>query len=75
MAELATELSPETPELTIVIASVNGLGVLEPTLEAIDALPERDRIEVIIVETLGLTTRARLASRRMAVSSLPSGER
>lgn len=57
----------ETPELTIVVASVNGLSVLEPTLDSIDALPERDRIEVIVVETLGGATRDHLLGRQRPV--------
>jgi len=57
----------ETPELTIVVASVNGLSVLEPTLDSIDALPERDRIEVIVVETLGGATRDHLLGRHRPV--------
>jgi hypothetical protein len=48
------------PELTVVIASVNGWHVLKPTLDALDALPERDRLEVVVVETVGGETRERL---------------
>ena len=57
----------ETPELTVVIASVNGWHVLGPTLDGLDALPERGRMEVIVVEALGGETRARLAGRRAPV--------
>ncbi len=51
------------PDLTVVVASVNGLDVLRPTLDALDALPERDRIEVVVVETIGAAIRSHLASR------------
>ncbi len=63
MQTLATTTSRRAPDLSVVIASVNGLGVLEPTLDALDALPERQRTEVIVVETLGSETRLALASR------------
>jgi len=53
----------EPPELTVVVASVNGRHVLEPTLDALDALPERGRMEVIVVETLGGPTRAHVRGR------------
>ena len=42
-----------SPSLSIVIASVNGREVLAPTLAAIDALAERPRIEVVVVEAVG----------------------
>jgi hypothetical protein len=67
MSELAPSLQDGTPELSVVIASVNGWDVLEPTLNALDELPERDRTEVIVVETLGSATRARLRDRRQPV--------
>jgi hypothetical protein len=51
------------PELSVIVASVNGWHVLEPTLEALDAQPERDRMEVIVVETLGGDVRRRLRER------------
>ncbi len=54
-------------ELSVIIASVNGLDVLEATLDALDALPERDQTEVIVVETLGKSTRKRLESRSKPV--------
>src|SRR4051812_41164394 len=41
------------PDLSVVIASVNGWDVLEPTLRALDAQPERPYMEVIVVETVG----------------------
>jgi hypothetical protein len=57
----------EVPELSVVVASVNGWEVLGPTLEALDAQPERARMEVIVVETLGGAVRERLRVRRPAV--------
>jgi hypothetical protein len=50
----------ETPALSVVVASVNGWDVLGPTLDALDAQPERDRIEVIVVEAVGEPVRMRL---------------
>lgn len=41
----------DTPQLSIVIAAVNGLDCLRRTIESIDRLPERSRIEVVLVET------------------------
>ena len=72
MSELLVSPHLETPDLTVVIASVNGRSVLEPTLDAIDALPERDRIEVIVVETVGGATRECLQSRSRAVRVIDS---
>jgi hypothetical protein len=57
----------DTPELSVVIASVNGWYVLGPTLEALDALPERPRIEVIVVEAAGGETRAQVVAHRPEV--------
>lgn len=37
------------PALSAVIASVNGWGLLNQTLDALDRLPERSRMEVIVV--------------------------
>ncbi len=62
----------ENPELTIVIASVNGLDVLQPTLDALDALPERDGTEVIVVETVGGETREMLRQRKRPVVVIES---
>jgi hypothetical protein len=57
----------DEPELTVVIASVNGWHVLGPTLDALDELPERDRTEVIVVEAVGGATQRRLRGRRPGV--------
>lgn len=67
MPEVEIRVQDETPDLTVVIASVNGRHVLEPTLDALDDLPERDGIEVIVVETLGGKTRQRLRDRARPV--------
>ncbi|MCA1684709.1 MAG: glycosyl transferase, partial [Planctomycetia bacterium] len=72
MPEITPSQPDETPELTVVIASVNGWKVLGPTLDALDALPERDRTEVVVVEALGGETRDRLRDRRRPVVVLES---
>jgi hypothetical protein len=51
----------------VVIASVNGWEMLEPTLDAIDAQPERSLMEVIVVESVGDEVRQRLRDRWPAV--------
>ncbi|MBV8383472.1 MAG: glycosyltransferase, partial [Planctomycetaceae bacterium] len=65
---------PETdiPDLSVVVASVNGWDVLVPTLEALDAQPGRDRIEVIVVDALGGEARQRLRARRPRVELIES---
>jgi hypothetical protein len=60
------------PELSVVVASVSGWDVLEPTLRALDAQPERDRMEVIVVEARGGATRQRLRDHRPAVVLIES---
>lgn len=70
MQRLATqERAPRlgVPDLSVVIASVNGWDVLEPTLAALDDQPERDYMEVIVVETVGEEVRERLRQREPAV--------
>jgi hypothetical protein len=59
-------------ELSVVVASVNGWDLLEPTLRALDAQPERDRMEVIVVEARGGAVRARLRGWRPAVVLIES---
>jgi hypothetical protein len=68
---LSTKRDTET-ELTVVIASVNGWHVLGPTLDALDELPERDRIEVIVVEAAGGDTCEQARARRPAVRVVES---
>ena len=40
----------QTPRLSVVIASVNGLGCIVECLERLEALPERDQIEVLVLD-------------------------
>ena len=56
-----------TPALSVVIASVSGWEMLEPTLRALDAQPDRDRMEVIVVEAIGGETRRLLSEHRPPV--------
>src|SRR5438105_1417568 len=70
MRELAAPVVDDlekAPALSVVVASVNGWDVLEPTLRALDAQPERDRMEVIVVEACGGAVRERLRGHRPAV--------
>lgn len=62
---------PGAPALSVVIASVNGWDLLGPTLGALDAQPERDRIEVIVIDAVGGDTRDRLLGHRPAVEVIP----
>jgi hypothetical protein len=55
-----------------VVASVNGWDVLEPTLRALDVQPERDRMEVIVVDTVGGEVRERLRHHRPSVVLIES---
>jgi Glycosyl transferase family 2 len=59
--------SVDAPALSVVIASVNGWDLLEPTLRALDAQPERSRMEVIVVEAVGGSTRQALLDHRPRV--------
>jgi hypothetical protein len=52
-----------SPVLSVVIASVNGWDVLGPTLDALDAQPERGWMEIIVVDAVGGETREHLRSR------------
>lgn len=67
----APPVATAAPALSVVIASVNGWDLLGPTLASIDALPERDRIEVIVVECLGGPTRERLRAHEPRVRVVP----
>lgn len=67
LAPTAERKSTGVADLSVVIASVNGWDVLEPTLEALDAQPERGRMEVIVVEAIGGEVRERLRAHRPAV--------
>jgi hypothetical protein len=63
------------PALSVVLASVNGWDVLEPTLAALDAQPERPRMELIVVDRVGGQTRSALQAHRPAVQLIPVDER
>ncbi len=52
-----------TPVLSVVIASVNGWDALGPTLDALDAQPERPRMEVVVIDAVGGMTRERVRER------------
>ncbi|MBI3698041.1 MAG: glycosyltransferase, partial [Acidobacteria bacterium] len=39
-----------TPRLSVVIASVNGLGSILECLEKLEALPERDQMEILVLD-------------------------
>jgi hypothetical protein len=65
----------EAPGLSIVIASVNGWSMLEPTLRTLDALPERSRIEIIVVEAVGGSTRQALLDHRPKVEVIAIKEK
>lgn len=66
---------PEVPALSVVLASVNGWEVLEPTLKALDAQPERATMEVIVVEARGGATRDRVQAHQPPVTLIPVDER
>lgn len=55
------------PDLSVVVASVNGWEVLELTLQSLDSQPERSRMEVIVVEAAGGGVRERLRAHRPEV--------
>lgn len=63
----ARKSSTAAPAISIVIASVNGWDVLGPTLDSIDRLPERDRLEVLVVEPENGDVRSRLRERSKRV--------
>jgi hypothetical protein len=73
MSTLAARV--EAPILSVVVASVNGWPVLGPTLRALDALPERARMEVIVVDVVGGETRKRLQAHQPAVVLIEVAER
>lgn len=72
---MTTEVRGRGPELSVVIASVNGWGVLGPTLDAIDELPERERLEVVVVDCLGGSVRKKLGERACEVVVVESDRR
>jgi hypothetical protein len=72
MATITVRLESETPLLSVIIASVNGWEVLGPTLQSLDALPERPKMQVIVVDAAGSATRERLAAHQPAVELIPA---
>lgn len=69
--QLARTSAQPPAKLSVVIASVNGWPLLEKTLRSIDELPERDDIEIIVVDAVGGETRRRLEEHEPAVVLLP----
>lgn len=61
------------PDLSVVVASVNGWEVLEPTLKALDSQPERAFMEVVVVDAVGGETRARLRAHQPPVEVIEAG--
>lgn len=55
------------PDLSVVVASVNGWEVLEATLQSLDAQPERPSMEIIVVEAVGGSVRERLRAHQPEV--------
>ena len=64
-----------TPALSVVVASVNGWEMLGPTLRALDAQPERPRMEVIVVEAVGGETLRALLEHRPGVEVIAVDEK
>ncbi len=69
------ETSAHAPRLSVVIASVNGWSVLEPTLRALDAQPERDTMQIVVVDVVGGATRERIRSHQPPVDCVAVEER
>jgi len=63
------------PVLSVVIASVNGWEMLEPTLRALDAQPERSRMQILVVEAVGGATRRALLDHRPRVEVIAVDEK
>ena len=76
-APIATDAdtSPDAPTLSVVVASVNGWAMLGPTLRALDAQPERARMEVVVVDAVGGATRAALLAHQPAVAVVAVDEK
>ena len=66
----------ETPELTVVIPSVNGLGDLQGCLEAVERLRNSIRLEVLVVDRIGgdVPETVRRLFPQMTVLSVPADE-
>ena len=63
------------PELSVVVASVNGWSTLGPTLRSIDEQPGRDRIEVVVVDKVGGATRDQILAHRPPVALVAVDDR
>ncbi|GAC1336426.1 MAG: hypothetical protein NVSMB14_04040 [Isosphaeraceae bacterium] len=63
-----------TPELSVVIASVNGWETLKATLDALDAQPERARMEIVVVDRLGGAIRENIRARSPQVNLIEVNE-
>src|SRR5579859_768244 len=63
------------PALSVVVASVNGWNLLEPTLRSLDALPERSQMQIIVVDRAGKATREKLRVREPSVELVETDER
>ena len=61
------------PSLSIVIAAVNGPAVLDQTLQAIERLPEKEQLEVLVVVTPESNVDGVLAKRHVACRAVPGG--
>ncbi|HEV3120491.1 MAG TPA: glycosyl transferase, partial [Isosphaeraceae bacterium] len=66
---------PANPSLSVVVASVNGWDLLEPTLRSLDALPERSQMQIIVVDRAGSATREKLRAREPSVELVETDER
>ncbi len=56
------------PKLSVVIASVNGLPSILECLESLEALPERDQMEILVLDRCGRETAQTIAQRFPRVS-------
>ena len=63
-----------SPKLSVVIASVNGLPSIVECLESLEALPERDQMEILVLDRCGHETAQTIAQRFPRVS-LHAGRR
>jgi hypothetical protein len=63
-----------SPALSVVVASVNGWDLLEPTLRSIDSLPERPEMQVIVVDRTGGSTREKLRAHQPRVELVEVSE-
>ena len=66
--------TPLAPELSVVIASVNGWETLKATLDALDAQPERPRMEIVVVDRIGGAIRRNIRARTPEVRLLEVDE-